>query len=113
MYNLLTRLATAIMNPIREFIIRFIVPIVLAAMFILSLFVCGCSTTKAERIVTIYNAADEEIGREETTLELSRLDSEACIDGDCIRTKNASLFDRLWALPQLVLFQMGAGDPDS
>ncbi len=71
---------------------------------------CSCSTTRGERIETTTVLPDGKI-IVETTMKMNRLDSELCIKGDCLRTKNASLLGRLGKIPQLfqfVLLQTGS-----
>ena len=79
------------------------------AIILLGLMLVGCSHTKAERITYTYDKDGSERIVKKTTLELSRLDSKACFGEDCIQTRNASWFDRVWKIPQLILFQMGPG----
>ena len=72
----------------------------------------GCAHTTATH-TKVVNAD----GSITTTVEIDRLDSEACFGGrlmgDCISTKNASWTDRLFKIPQLftVLIGQGAAAP--
>lgn len=74
------------------------------AIILLTLMLAGCGHTRATRTVI-----EHDDGRKETVLTLDRLDSKACFGRDCIQTKNASWVDRVWKIPQLILFQVGPG----